>query len=52
MWTLDQSVEFYQGTFAIDEELGFSGRVCHETHRNRSLYNPQAADYILSRVPR
>ncbi|KAH8204611.1 hypothetical protein TruAng_001240 [Truncatella angustata] len=49
--TPDQSVEFYQKTFAVDEELGFSGRVCHETHRNRSMFNPQVADYILKRVP-
>ncbi|ETS80760.1 hypothetical protein PFICI_08289 [Pestalotiopsis fici W106-1] len=51
VWTYDQSVEFYKATFAIDEELGFAGKVCHETHRNRSLYSPQATDYILSRVP-
>ncbi|KAF3003861.1 hypothetical protein E8E14_006086 [Neopestalotiopsis sp. 37M] len=51
VWTYDQSVEFYKQTFAIDEELGFGGRVCHETHRNTSLYSPQATDYILSRVP-
>ncbi|KAK6198416.1 hypothetical protein LQW54_010310 [Pestalotiopsis sp. IQ-011] len=51
IWTFDQSVEFYKGTFAIDEELGFAGKVCHETHRNRSLFSPQATDYIVSRVP-
>ncbi|KAK9779569.1 putative Xylose isomerase-like TIM barrel domain-containing protein [Seiridium cardinale] len=51
VFTPEQSVEFYKGTFAIDEELGFAGRVTHETHRNRSLFNPQATGYILSRVP-
>ncbi|WYZ44633.1 hypothetical protein EsH8_VII_001069 [Colletotrichum jinshuiense] len=51
IWTLDQSVEFYQGTFKIDEELGFTGRVTHETHRNRSLFTPFAAKYILEKVP-
>lgn len=52
IWTLDQSVEFYQGTFRIDEELGFAGRVTHETHRNRSLFTPFAAKYILEKVPK
>ncbi|GJC90335.1 hypothetical protein ColLi_13173 [Colletotrichum liriopes] len=51
IWTLDQSVEFYQGTFRIDEELGFAGRVTHETHRNRSLFTPYATKYILEKVP-
>ncbi|KAF0318588.1 hypothetical protein GQ607_014139 [Colletotrichum asianum] len=51
IWTPDQSVEFYQGTFKIDEELGFAGKVTHETHRNRSLYHPYVAKYVLDRVP-
>ncbi|GJD03287.1 xylose isomerase TIM barrel [Colletotrichum higginsianum] len=52
VWTLDQSVEFYRGTFKIDEELGFAGRVTHETHRNRSLFTPYATKYILEKVPK
>ncbi|KAF9872552.1 hypothetical protein CkaCkLH20_10049 [Colletotrichum karsti] len=51
IWTPDESVEFYQGTFKIDDELGFNGRVTHETHRNRSLYHPYVAKYVLDRVP-
>ncbi|OLN81506.1 hypothetical protein CCHL11_10303 [Colletotrichum chlorophyti] len=51
IWTLDQSVEFYKGTFRIDEELGFAGKVTHETHRNRSLFTPYATKYILEKVP-
>lgn len=51
IFTCDQSVEFFKGTLEIDAELGLSGLVCHETHRNRSLYTPYAADYILRRVP-
>ncbi|KZL79046.1 xylose isomerase tim barrel [Colletotrichum incanum] len=51
IWTLDQSVEFYRGTFRIDEKLGFAGRVTHETHRNRSLFTPYATKYILEKVP-
>ena len=35
----------------MEKEEGFEGIVCHETHRNRSLFNPYSADYILQRVP-
>ncbi|TDZ32969.1 hypothetical protein C8035_v006123 [Colletotrichum spinosum] len=51
IWTPDQSVEFYQGTFKIDEEFGLAGKVVHETHRNRSLFHPYIAKYVLDRVP-
>ncbi|TQN66827.1 hypothetical protein CSHISOI_08612, partial [Colletotrichum shisoi] len=51
VWTLDRSVDFYRGTFQIDEELGCPGRVTHETHRNRSLFTPYAAKHILEKVP-
>jgi hypothetical protein len=47
----DDSVRFYQLALQVAKEEGFEGRVCHETHRNRSMFNPYAADYILQRVP-
>ncbi|KAJ4026838.1 hypothetical protein NW752_001795 [Fusarium irregulare] len=50
-WSLEDSVYFYQKTLVIDKELGLTGLVSHETHRNRSLYSPYAAKYILPRVP-
>ncbi|KAL2859088.1 xylose isomerase-like protein [Aspergillus pseudodeflectus] len=50
-FTWDDSVRFYQLALQVAKEEGFEGRVCHETHRNRSLFNPYAADYILQRVP-
>ncbi|CAG9998297.1 unnamed protein product [Clonostachys byssicola] len=51
IFSYDESVEFFQGTLEIDAALGMIGKVCHETHRNRSLFNPYAAEYILKRVP-
>ncbi|KAF1344371.1 xylose isomerase TIM barrel [Delphinella strobiligena] len=50
-WTREQSVEFYKGTFQIESELGLTGKVSHETHRNRSLFNPYVTEYILEQVP-
>ncbi|KNB18103.1 hypothetical protein FOXG_15740 [Fusarium oxysporum f. sp. lycopersici 4287] len=50
-WSLDESVYFYQKTLGIDKELGLTGLVSHETHRNRSLFTPYAAQYILPKVP-
>ncbi|KAH7169342.1 hypothetical protein DER46DRAFT_624555 [Fusarium sp. MPI-SDFR-AT-0072] len=50
-WSLDESVYFYQKTLGIDKELGLTGLVSHETHRNRSLFTPYAAKYILTKVP-
>ncbi|CBF82517.1 hypothetical protein AN9115.2 [Aspergillus nidulans FGSC A4] len=47
----DDSVAFYKKALQVEKEEGFDGRVCHETHRNRSLFNPYAADYILQKVP-
>ncbi|KAL4994139.1 hypothetical protein BDV10DRAFT_199046 [Aspergillus recurvatus] len=47
----DDSVAFYKKALQVEKEEGFHGRVCHETHRNRSLFNPYAADYILQKVP-
>ncbi|RAL00060.1 sugar phosphate isomerase/epimerase family protein [Aspergillus ibericus CBS 121593] len=50
-WTWDESVYFYQRALQVEQEEGLQGKVCHETHRNRSLFNPYAADYILQKVP-
>ena len=50
-WSLDQSVEFYKATFAVDAKLGLTGKVCHETHRNRSLFNPYTTARIVKAVP-
>lgn len=51
-WSLDESVEFYKGTLAVDAELGLEGKVCHETHRNRSLFTPYSTAYVLRHVPK
>ncbi|KAH8648447.1 hypothetical protein BX600DRAFT_475274 [Xylariales sp. PMI_506] len=51
IWAIAQSIEFYQNTLRVDAEMGFAGRVSHETHRNRSLYSPYAADAVLREVP-
>ncbi|KAF5009931.1 hypothetical protein FDECE_3873 [Fusarium decemcellulare] len=50
-WSWDESVYFYKKTLEIDQELGLTGTVCHETHRNRSLVTPYAFKYVLERVP-
>ena len=50
-WDVEESIKFYQGTLAVDKELGLSGRVFHETHRNRSLFTPYTALRILQAVP-
>ncbi|KAL3456782.1 hypothetical protein BJX64DRAFT_281119 [Aspergillus heterothallicus] len=50
-FTLDESVRFYQLALKVEKEEGFAGIVTHETHRNRSLFNPYAADHILQQVP-
>ncbi|KAL4731116.1 hypothetical protein ACLX1H_000076 [Fusarium chlamydosporum] len=50
-WNLEESVYFYQKTLEVDKELGLTGMVSHETHRNRSLFTPYAAKYILLKVP-
>ncbi|KAH7350206.1 hypothetical protein B0T11DRAFT_321932 [Plectosphaerella cucumerina] len=49
-WSLEQSVEFYRGTLQVDEELGFKGKVCHETHRSRALFNPYVTVQILTQI--
>jgi hypothetical protein len=50
-WSPEQAVEFFRGTLEIDAEFGFTGIVCHETHRNRGLFNPYVSAYILEKVP-
>ncbi|KAF2009230.1 hypothetical protein BU24DRAFT_468211 [Aaosphaeria arxii CBS 175.79] len=50
-WTVDQSIEFFKGTLETDDELGMTGKVCHETHRNRSLFNPYTTASVLEAVP-
>jgi hypothetical protein len=47
----DDSVAFYRKALQVEKEEGFDGRVCHETHRNRSLFTHYATDYILQKVP-
>ncbi|CRG83600.1 hypothetical protein PISL3812_00954 [Talaromyces islandicus] len=51
-WSWDDSVYFYKNALEIEKDEGFQGRVCHETHRNRSLFNPYVTDYVLQRVPK
>lgn len=50
-WDIEESIKFYQGTLHVDKELGLTGRVTHETHRNRSLFTPYATRRILKAVP-
>ncbi|KAJ5105961.1 hypothetical protein NUU61_003308 [Penicillium alfredii] len=50
-WDIDESIKFYRGTIQVDKELGVSGRVFHETHRNRSLFTPYATQRIVEAVP-
>jgi hypothetical protein len=50
-WTPEQAVEFFRGTLQIDAELSLAGRVCHETHRNRGLFTPYRALFVLEHVP-
>ncbi|KAJ5679050.1 hypothetical protein N7462_007294 [Penicillium macrosclerotiorum] len=50
-WDLEESIKFYKGTIEVDKELGVSGRIYHETHRNRSLFTPYTTQCILEAVP-
>ncbi|RKU47937.1 hypothetical protein DL546_009416 [Coniochaeta pulveracea] len=50
-WSLDDSVEFFAGSLTVDAELGLEGKVCHETHRVRALYNPFVTAEVVRRVP-
>ncbi|KAF4947090.1 hypothetical protein FGADI_10720 [Fusarium gaditjirri] len=49
-WSLDESVDFYQKTLGIDKERDLTGLARHETHCNRSLFTPYAANYILTKA--
>lgn len=49
---MEDSVAFFAGTLEVDAELGVVGMVCHETHRNRSCFNPAITADIVARVPR
>ncbi|KAH8897953.1 hypothetical protein GQ53DRAFT_679349 [Thozetella sp. PMI_491] len=49
---LEESIKFYRGTLEIDAELGLEGKVSHETHRKRSLFNPYVTAAILDQVPK
>lgn len=51
LWTLDESIAFYKGAIAIDQELELGGLVCHETHRNRSCWNLDVTTKIIREVP-
>ncbi|KAJ5734617.1 hypothetical protein N7533_013020 [Penicillium manginii] len=50
-WSVEESVKFYKGTLQVDKELGLTGHVFHETHRNRSLSTPYHSLQILRAVP-
>lgn len=50
-WPISESVDFYRKTLVVDAEVGYAGRVQHETHRNRSFFNPYNTDAILKEVP-
>nr|XP_019011452.1 uncharacterized protein I206_03552 [Kwoniella pini CBS 10737]OCF50233.1 hypothetical protein I206_03552 [Kwoniella pini CBS 10737] len=50
-WSREDSIEFYRRSLKIDAEVGLEGKVCHETHRNRSLFHPYIAAEILRAVP-
>lgn len=52
MWSVEDSVAFFAETLEVDAELGMAGIVCHETHRNRSCFNPAVTADIIARVPR
>ncbi|BCS27086.1 uncharacterized protein APUU_60134A [Aspergillus puulaauensis] len=50
-WTLEEAVYFYRMSLQIDKEEGFQGKVGHETHRKRGLFNPRIASLVLKHVP-
>ncbi|CAG7917827.1 unnamed protein product [Penicillium olsonii] len=51
-WTVDEAVQFYSGTLDVDAELGLTGKVCHETHRNTAFFSPDSTAPVLERVPK
>ncbi|KFZ02879.1 hypothetical protein V502_11428 [Pseudogymnoascus sp. VKM F-4520 (FW-2644)] len=50
-WSIEESVEFFRGTLVADAEGGLTGKVSHETHRNRSFFSPYNTAKILAQVP-
>ncbi|KAK1148103.1 hypothetical protein N8T08_010741 [Aspergillus melleus] len=50
-WSVDEAVEFFEGSLVVDAEVGLQGKVCHETHRNRALFSPYTTAKVLRRVP-
>lgn len=51
-WSVDEAVEFFEGSLLVDAEVGLQGKVCHETHRNRAFFSPYTTAKVLKRVPR
>ncbi|KAE8322202.1 hypothetical protein BDV39DRAFT_196972 [Aspergillus sergii] len=41
-WSIDQAVEFFTATLAINAELGLQGMVSHEMHKNRAFFTLHA----------
>ncbi|KAH8432844.1 sugar phosphate isomerase/epimerase family protein [Aspergillus melleus] len=50
-WSVDEAVEFFEGSLVVDAEVGLQGKVCHETHRNRAFFSPYTTAKVLKRVP-
>lgn len=48
---MEESVKFFRGTLVVDAEEGLTGKVSHETHRNRSFFSPNSTAKILEQVP-
>lgn len=48
-WNISQANKFFQEALEIENGLGV--RVCHETHRQRLLFNPWQADEIMQHNP-
>lgn len=51
IWGLELSVESFHASLALDQQHGLVGKVCHKTHRNRSLFQLYLAANIVSCVP-
>lgn len=48
-WTFEDARRFYQKASQIENDIGL--RVCHETHRGRSFYNPWSTVHLLEEFP-
>lgn len=51
-WNEAECIEFFTETLKIDQDLGATGLVCQETHRQRALFHPYRTARILQSVPR